>query len=232
MKNDKITTFLNMNVIDTFDHVFEKQMLHNFREKKIFEWIIIWIENFLQRKRTILIINDQTSSIKQINVDMSQNFFAFLIFYFVYNANILKNLKRSKFKITSLKFVDDINILTYKINTTNNYKTLKNVHKICNIWTRQHDVYFASTKYELLHLIKKHKRFDITINIRINEIVKTSSLFIRVFELQIDSKLKWNFHLKFIQNKMNIQTLTLFKLTSFTWNACFVKTKHVYNAMI
>ena len=169
---------------------------------------------------------------KQMNVDMSQNFFAFSIFYFFYNANILKNLKRSKFKIISLKFVDDINILTYETNTTNNCKTLKNIHKICNLWTRWHDVHFASTKYELLHLIKNDKHFDMTTNIRINKIVKTLSSFIRVFELQIDSKLKWNSHLKFIQNKINIQTLTLFKFTSFTWKTCFVKTRHVYNAMI
>ena len=34
MNNNKITTFLNINVIKFFDHVFENKIIHNFRKKK------------------------------------------------------------------------------------------------------------------------------------------------------------------------------------------------------
>ncbi len=35
MKKDKITTFLSMNVIDIYDHVFKDKLLHNLRKKDI-----------------------------------------------------------------------------------------------------------------------------------------------------------------------------------------------------
>jgi hypothetical protein len=33
MKKNKITTFLNMNVIDVYDHMFKERLLHNLRKK-------------------------------------------------------------------------------------------------------------------------------------------------------------------------------------------------------
>jgi hypothetical protein len=40
MKKDKITTLLNMNVIDFYDHVFREKLLHNLRKRNISNWII------------------------------------------------------------------------------------------------------------------------------------------------------------------------------------------------
>ncbi len=85
----------------------------------------------MQNKNIILFIDDQTMLMSRINADISQNSFVFLILYLFYNANILKAFEISKYKITVINFVNDINILTYDISTTSNCKALKQTHAMC-----------------------------------------------------------------------------------------------------
>ncbi len=186
----------------------------------------------MQNKCTTLKINEQSTFMNQIKVDISQNFFVSFILYFFYNADILKIFERFKYKITIINFVDDINILTYDTSITSNCRTLKKTHVICELWARRHDARFASTKYELLHLTKNHKRFDMTITINIKNVIRELMIIVRVLSVQFDIKLKWDSHIKKIQNKMITQMLALIKLTIFIWEACFKKIKHVYNVVV
>ena len=55
---------------------------------------------------------------------------------------------------------------------------------------------------------------------------------IRILGLQIDTKLKWESHVKKLQDKMTSQTLTLTKLIAFTWEVTFNKVRHIYKTMI
>jgi hypothetical protein len=125
-----------------------------------------------------------------IKIDISQNFFVSFILYFFYNADILEIFKRFKYKITIINFVNNINILIYNINITNNCKTLKKTHVIYELWARRHEARFALIKYELLHLIKNRKRFDMTITINVKNVIKESKTTMRVLSVQLDIKLK------------------------------------------
>lgn len=69
-------------------------------------------------------------------------------------------------------------------------------------------------------------------SININSTIKRPSPAIRILGVQIDSKLKWGPHLKFIQGKMSTQTLALSRLTTSTWGACFAKAKLLYSAVV
>ena len=60
----------------------------------------------------------------------------------------------------------------------------------------------------------------------------TLKIDIRILELQINTKLKWKFHVKKIQDKMTNQTLALRKLIVSTWKITFNKIRHIYKAMI
>jgi hypothetical protein len=190
MSKNKMTILLNLNMIDAYDHVSKEKLIHNLRKKRISNWIIVWINNFMQNRCTTLKINEQLTFMNQIKVDISQNFFVSLILYFFYNADILKIFERFKYKITIIDFVNDINILTYDINITSNCKTLKKIHVIWKLWTRRHDVRFVSIKYELLHLTKNHKRFDMTITINVKNVIRKSTIIVRVLSVQFDIKLK------------------------------------------
>jgi hypothetical protein len=96
----------------------------------------------------------------------------------------------------------------------------------------RYDARFASIKYELLHLVRNHKRFDMTIIININDIIKRSLIIVRILKVQIDIKLKWESHVRKIQKKMITQILAFTRLTIFIWEVCFKKTKHVYNVVV
>ncbi len=186
----------------------------------------------MQNRCTTLRINEQSTLMNQIKVHISQNSFVSFILYFFYNADILKIFEQFKYKITIINFVDDINILTYDTSITSNCRALKKTHVICELWTRRHDARFASIKYELLHFAKNHRRFDMTITINVENVIRESTIIVRVLSVQLDIKLKWNSHIKKIQNKMITQMLALIRLTIFTWKACFKKTRHVYSVVV
>jgi hypothetical protein len=232
MSKNKITILLNLNVIEAYDHVSKEKLIHNLRKRRISNWIIAWIDNFMQNRYTTLKINEQSTLMNLIKVDISQNFFISFILYLFYNANILKVFEQFKYKITIIDFVNDINILTYDINITSNCRTFEKTHAICELWARRHEARFASIKYELLHLTKNHKRFDMTITINVKNFIKESTITVRVLSVQLDIKLKWDSHVKKIQNKMITQMLALIRLTIFIWKVCFKKIKHVYNVVV
>jgi hypothetical protein len=82
MSKNKMIILLNLNVINTYDHVSKKKLIHNLRKKRIFDWIIIWIDNVMQNKYTTLKINEQSTLMYLIKIHISQNFFISFILYF------------------------------------------------------------------------------------------------------------------------------------------------------
>jgi hypothetical protein len=151
-----------------------------------------------------------------VNVDISQNSSMSLILYLFYNADFLKFLKQSFRKIAIINFVDDINIFIYDINTVENCELLEKMHEHCLLWSRRHETAFASIKYELIHFVKNIVKFNMQTSIKICDVIKQLSSHVRVLRIQIDSRLKWNAHLRNIQKKMTIQSLTFSRLTAFT----------------
>jgi hypothetical protein len=125
MSKNKVITLLSMNVVETYDHVSKARLLHNLRKRRILTWIIVWTNNFMQNRRITLAINSDTTTMNNVNVDISQNFFVFLILYLLYNVDFLKLLKRFSRRVAALDFVNDINILTYESSITSNCRILK-----------------------------------------------------------------------------------------------------------
>ncbi len=232
MSKNKMITLLNMNVVETYDHVSRTRLLHNLRKKRIFIWIIVWTNNFMQDRRITFVIDSDTTTMSNVNVDISQSSFISFILYLFYNADLLKLLKRSFRRIAALSFVNDINILTYESSITSNCRILKKMHAHCETWARRHEVVFASIKYELIHLTRNSRKFDMQTIVRICDVVKQSSSQIRVLRMQIDIKLKWRTHVKSIQKKMITQTLTLSRLIVFIWRTCFVRARLIYKTII
>ncbi len=191
-----------------------------------------WTSNFMKDRHITLIIDDDTTFMNRINVDISQDSSISFIFYFFYNANILKSLKRSRYKIIVIEFVNDINILIYETSTKSNCRALKKAHVECELWARRHETRFASIKYELMHLTKNHRRFNMTTIININEVIKKSFISMRVLKMQLDIKFKWDSYVKKIHEKMTTQMLALTRLIASTWEIYFKKTKHVYTSIV
>ena len=67
---------------------------------------------------------------------------------------------------------------------------LYKAHDICLEWAKIYGVTFAPKKYELVHLIRSPKRFNIEVSLDFNEVKIDPSLSIRVLGLYIDTKLR------------------------------------------
>ena len=112
------------------------------------------------------------------------------ILFLFFNADLLNICSQSEYNTVAIGFVDDVNILTYETNTKSNCRTLSKLHNKCQKWARTHGVSFAPQKYELLHLIKRFKKFNMKSTLQIDQIKITSKINIRVLDVQIDSKFK------------------------------------------
>ncbi len=232
MNNDKITTLLSMNVIEAYDHVSRERLLHNVKKRRISTWIIAWTNNFMQDRRISLMMKTKQTIMSNFNVDISQKSSMWSILYLFYNANLLKLLEQSSRKMIVIDFVNDINILIYDISTISNCRLLKKMHEHCLLWNRDHEVVFASIKYELIHLTRNIAKFDMQTSIKVCDVVKQSFSHVCVLNVQIDKKLKWNAHLRSVQKKMITQILILSRLIAFTWEACFSRIKLIYTTII
>jgi hypothetical protein len=202
IKKDKITTLLSMNVIDVYDHVFKNRLLYNLRKRDISDWIIRWTNNFMKDKHTSLTLSNASVTSRLIKANISQKSFIFSILYLFYNVDLLKIFEKSSRQVTIVNFVNDINFLIYDIFTEQNCWTLKHLHQECETWSRRHEIVFASIKYELIHLTRNHRRFNMQVELRIEAIQKTFALHVRVLSVQMNSKLKWKSHVRTIQKKM------------------------------
>ncbi len=232
MNKDKITTLLSMNVIEAYDHVSRERLLHNLKKRRISTWIIAWTDNFMQNKSINFIVKAEQTIMSNVNVDISQKLSMSSILYLFCNANLLKFLEQSSRKMIVINFVNDINILIYDISTINNCRLLKKMHEHCLLWNRRYEIVFASIKYELIHLTRNISKFDMQTSIKICDVVKQSINYVRVLNVQIDNKLKWNAHFRSVQKKMTTQILIFSRLIAFTWKACFSKIRLIYTTII
>ena len=87
-------------------------------------------------------------------------------------------------------------------------------------------------KYELIHLTRNPKKFNMNAAVNIENIVIELKVNIRILGLQLDTGLKWNAHIDKIQSKMTTQRLALSRLTTSTWGASLTKTRTIYSAVI
>ena len=110
--------FFSLDVSDVFDNVLHIQFLYNI--KKVLKRLMNWIENFLKNRSIILIIEKYTQAKRTTSVSILQNSLFFLILYLFYNENLLN-------VCDDIKFVDDINILTYNEFTERNCEISKKI---------------------------------------------------------------------------------------------------------
>ena len=121
---------------------------------------------------------------------LSQNSFMSFILYLFFNVGLLKLIDRLKIKITTIDFVNNINLLIYKKSTKKNCVILKHIHFICVWWTKRHHMIFVFEKYEFIYLSHKTKCFNMRATMKISDVTIKSKIDIKVLRLQIDIKLK------------------------------------------
>ena len=77
------------------------------------------------------------------------------------NTDLLESLENKGLCISAAGFMDNVNILTYGLNTRRNYEVLKRIHLVCETWVRRHRSKFNLQKYNLIYFIRRPQRFNI-----------------------------------------------------------------------
>jgi hypothetical protein len=188
--------------------------------------------NFFQNRTTILTMNRKIIVSFSIRIKNFQRFSLFFVLYLFYNVDWLKVCNKLEINTKFLKYVNNVNILIYDKNSNENCRNLKRVHKFYEKWTIRHEFLFVSIKYELIHFIKNSQKFDMTITIKIESSTIQLKFDIRVLKIQIDIRLKWNSHVRKIQKKMIKQFMIFTKISTFTRNVIFSKTRMLYTFVI
>ena len=160
-----MTSFLSLNVSDTFDNVSHFHFLYNLRKKRISSKLLKWTKNFLKNRNTTLIIKNHTMAKRKINVSITQDSLFFSMLYLFYNADLLKLCENVKLRFSVTEFVNDINILTYNESTKRNCKMLKKTWNKVVEWTKKHNFKFNERKHELIYFSRISKRYNMNVNI-------------------------------------------------------------------
>jgi hypothetical protein len=176
-------TLLSINVTRAFNTMIHRRLIHNLQKRRICQWIVNWIDNFLVNRRIILVMLQIVIDQFSMQTRISQKSLLSFIFYLFYNADLLKIINRLDIAAFDLRFVNDVNILAYEKSFEENCKSLKIIHRVYEKWAIRHKIVFALTKYELIFLTRSSKRFNMTIMININFITIFSKIDIRVLKL-------------------------------------------------
>ena len=129
-------------------------------------------------------------------------------------------------------FVDDTTLLAYGSSTEANCRTLTRAHDRCLDWARRYGASFAPEKYELIHLARRPKRFNMRAQLQLGGIAKEPGTSVRILGVWLDPKLRWGEHVKVIKRKMTTQTNALLRTTASTWGATFASARQIYSAVI
>ena len=230
-KGENVASLLCLDVSGAFDKVSHTRLLHNLKKKAVPEYIIRWVRSFLEERRTTLSINRKKSAVFDVACDIPQDSPISPILFLFFNAKLIEMCNHQNLDASLIGFVDDVNVLTYSKSTAMNCETLQRVHDTCLLWASKHGATFEPNKYELIHLARRPKKFDMKAIFTAGNCRIIPKENVRVLGIQIDPKLNWGEHVKKVKDKMTKQSAALGRLTASTWGATLRRSRLIYNTV-
>ena len=174
----------------------------------------------------------RTSDISPIQAGIPQGSPISPTLFLFFNAPLIEDCAKSGLKVQVGGFVDDVHLIAYSTSTETNCRTLEKAHQICLRWAQKHGASFAPKKYELIHLTRSPKKFNMEARVDLGAHQVAPKAVLKVLGLWIDGKLRWGPHIKNVQAKMAAQTMALTKVTTSIWGATLNKARQVYTAVV
>ena len=185
-----------------------------------------------QKASTSITIERNTTKILLVDAEILQEFSISPILFLFFNALLIEECASSGLRIQVGGFVDNIHLIVYGTSTEANCRILEKAHKICLKWAQMHRALFAPKKYELIHLTRSPKKFNIETRVDLDAHQISFKAKLKVLALWINGKLRWGPHIKEIQSKMATQSIALTKVAASTWEATLSKARQVYTAVV
>jgi reverse transcriptase-like protein len=227
-----VATLLSMDMTGAYDHVIKDRLTHILREKGVPAGLTGWVHSFMSNRRTTFMFDGQESELLNIAAGIPQGSPISPILFLFYNSELLDICNPRDIRVHGLGFVDDVNLIAWGKTTRGNCNNLERVHERCLEWADRHGAQFAPDKYELMHLTRSPRRFDLDQTLQLGEIVKRPVVEVRVLGLILDPKLQWMAHTKHLIEKMATQKNALTRLTGSTWGIPMLQARQVYTMVI
>src|SRR5205807_2653760 len=94
-------------------------------------------------------------------------------------------------------------------------------------WAEQHGSQFAPAKYELVHFTRD-PTISVTHSLRLPQATIKASPSCRYLGIQMDSKLRWDYHRENVEAKATKRLSALSALASSTWGTGLMNLRKVY----
>jgi hypothetical protein len=228
----RVATLLSLDISGAFDHVSHERLVHNLRKRRIPPTIIGWVSSFLRGRETTIKLFEGESQCFKVATGIPQGSPVSPILFLFFVADLLDATNNEALRVSSNGFVDDINVLTYGGSTERNCKILEETHRKCEEWAATHGAKFAPDKYEIMHLTRTPRRFNLKATPILGGLRKEPKGNIRVLGVQIDAKLRWGPHMAKVREKAASQLLATSRITASTWGAGFAKAKLIYSTVV
>jgi hypothetical protein len=178
-----VATLLSLDVSGAFDQAIPERLHHNLRMKGVPQSLAGWALSFMTDRQTTLCFEKRESALLLVHQGVPQGSPVSLILFLFYNAELLEVCNRPLEQASALGFADDVNILAYGRSTEQNCTLLEILHERCLDWARRHGAVFAPDKYELMHLTRKRRRFNLQAPINLGSLTKDPVQEVRVLGL-------------------------------------------------
>jgi ribonuclease HI len=225
----KVASLLLLDVSGAFDNVSRPRLIHNLRKRRVNQTLVRWIDSFLSNRSTTFKLQEYTAPSAPIETGIPQGSPLSPILYLFYNADLIEACKTENTE--AVGYIDDASILAVGPTTQRNCKTLKATHRIAEKWALQHGSQFAPAKYELVHFTRDPKA-NTTHPLRLPHATVKTSPSCRYLGIQMDSRLRWDYHREKLEAKATERLSALSALASSTWGTGLINLRQVYRTMI
>src|SRR5436190_4314811 len=229
---DHVASLLSLDITGAYDRVVRDRMVHVLRAKGIPEQLAEWVRAFMTDRTSTLVLSGTETEEKPISAGVPQGSPLSPILYLFYAAELLEACNSTTDRLSASAFVDDTTLLAYGQTTEGNCRILESAHNRCLDWARRYGASFAPEKYDLIHLSRRPKKFNMQAQMQLGSLVKAPTTSVRVLGVWLDPKLRWGEHVKVVLGKMKTQTNALIRTTASTWGATFASARQIYSAVV
>ena len=116
---------------------------------------------FIINKIITLVIKNYKTKKMLINIEIPQKLLLFLILYLFYVVELLEACNNISKRLSASEFINNINLLIYRLSMEHNYNMLIRIHDKYLNWIKHYKIFFNLKKYKLIHLLHISHKFNI-----------------------------------------------------------------------
>jgi Reverse transcriptase (RNA-dependent DNA polymerase) len=120
---------LYIDMAEAFNNVLYKRLLDNLQKKGILDFILHWITSFLEERTTRIKVIKEESELFLTDTGISQDSLISLILFLFFISELLDTTNNKGLRTSSISFVDNVHILTYRDLTERNCAVLSRIHR-------------------------------------------------------------------------------------------------------